>query len=187
MTNQNLFICILMSMLTFNISAQDVEFHWGAGIGMHQIGDQWAAGINVSPRLNLIQLSESASLSVGTNASFLYLSKAEGSMDIPESTVGFEFPLVAMVNVGRASNNFSIEQMGFTFGAGYNLGQMTLTGDGYETVLKTSGPMVTGGIRFQVFGDRTMGVNVSQTFGRGTNKESLNALAVRLVYYFGKI
>ena len=186
MTNQNLLCCILLAMLSFNLSAQDYEFHWGAGIGIHQIGDQWAAGVNVSPRLNLFQLSESASFGVGTNASFLYMSQAEGSMDVPETTVGFEAPVYAMVNVGRASNYSAIEQMGFVVGAGFNYGQMTLSGDGYETVLKTTGPTLMGGIRFEIMGDRTMGVNVSQTFGRGTNKESLNSLSVRVFYFFGE-
>lgn len=186
MTNQNLLCCILLSMLSFNLSAQDYEFHWGAGVGIHQIGDQWAAGVNVSPRLNLFELSESASFSIGTKASFLYMSQAEGSMELPETTIGFEAPVMAMVNIGRASSYSAIEQMGFMVGAGYNFGQMTLSGDGYETVLKTSGPTVMGGIRFQVMGNRTMGVNVSQTFGRGTNKESLNSLSIRVLYYFGE-
>ena len=185
-SNQNYFFCILFALLSFNVSAQDLEFHWGAGLGLHQIGDYWAAGVNISPRLNLFELNESASFGIGTNASFLYNSRAEGSMNIPETRVGWEVPIMAMVNIGRAANNFSIEQMGFVVGAGYNTGQLTLSGDGYETVVKTNGPIIFGGIRFQILGDRTMGVNVSQTFGRGSSSNSFNSLAVRVIYYFGE-
>ena len=190
MTNQKFLYCILLSLFSMNLSSQDYEFHWGAGIGIHQIGDQWAAGVGIAPRLNLFNLNESASFGIGTQASFLYMSEGEGSMQVPETTIGFEAPVLALVNIGRSSNFLAIEQMGFVVGAGYNFGQMTLEGDvngeGYMEVLKTGGPTFLGGIRFQVFDERTMELNVSQTFGRGKNKDSLNSLSVRLLYYFGE-
>ena len=185
MTNKNYILCIFIMMLGVNLNAQ-FEFNWGMGLGIHQIGDKYSPGLVVAPRLNIIDLTDAASFSIGTQASLMYFSLAEGSRDLPESRFGFEAPILAMVNIGRDANEYAIEQMGFVVGAGYNFGQLTLSGDGYEDVLQTTGVTVMGGIRFAAFNNRTVAINVSQTFGRGTNKNSLNSLSVRALYYFGE-
>lgn len=186
MTNKKYILCIFLSVLAFNLSAQ-YEFNWGAGLGIHQVGSRYAPGLVVAPRVNIMDLSESASLSIGTKASLIYFSFAEGSRELPETRVGFDAPVFAMVNIGREANDYSIEQMGFVVGIGYSFGQMTLSSDKLDdVVLKSDGVCLMGGLRFQAFGNRSMGVNVSQTFGRGTHKESLNSLSVRLLYYFGE-
>ena len=185
MTNKIYISCIFFMMLSFTVTAQ-FEFNWGAGIGIHQIGDKYSPGLVVAPRINIFDLTDEASISIGTQASLMYFSLAEGSLDLPETRFGFEVPLMAMVNIGRDANTYAIEQMGFVVGVGYNFGQLTLSGDGYEDVLTTDGVTVMGGIRFSAFNNRTIGINVSQTFGRGTNKNSLNSLSVRALYYFGE-
>ncbi len=185
MTNKKYILCIFLSVLAFNLSAQ-FEFNWGAGLGIHQVGSRYAPGLIVAPRVNIMDLSESASLAIGTKASFIYFSLAEGSRELPETRIGFDAPIFAMVNIGREANDYSIEQMGFVVGIGYSFGQMTLSGDNYEEIVKADGVCLMGGLRFQAFGNRSMGVNVSQTFGRGTHRESLNSLSVRLLYYFGE-
>ena len=186
MTNKNYILCIFFSVLALNLSAQ-FEFNWGAGLGIHQIGSKYSPGLIVAPRVNILDLSESASLAIGTKASLIYFSLAEGSRELPETRVGFSAPVFAMVNIGREANNYSIEQMGFVVGIGYSFGQMTLSSSNVDDiVLKSDGVCLMGGLRFQAFGNRSMGVNVSQTFGRGTNRGSLNALSVRLLYYFGE-
>ena len=172
-------------MLGFNLSAQ-FEFNWGAGLGIHQVGSRYSPGLVVAPRINILDLTDAASLSVGTQASLMYYSLAEGSRDLPESRVGFEAPLMVQVNIGRDANDYAIEQMGFVVGVGYNYGQLKLSDEGNKETLKTTGVTVMGGIRFAAFNNRTIGLNVSQTFGRGTNKNSLNSLSVRALYYFGE-
>jgi len=171
--------------LAFDLSAQ-FEFNWGAGIGIHQVGSRYSPGLVVAPRVNIVDLSDNASVSIGTKASLLYFSLANGSQDLPETRLGFDAPVFAMVNIGRESNDYAIEQMGFVVGIGYSFGQLTLSGDNYEEVLQADGVALMGGLRFQAFGNRSMGINVSQTFGRGTHRNSLNSLSVRLLYYFGE-
>lgn len=185
MTNKNYLLCIFLCVMSFNLSAQ-YEFNWGAGLGIHQVGTRYSPGLVIAPRVNIFELSDNASVSVGTKVSMLYFSLAEGSQEIPETRVGFDAPVFAMVNIGRESNDYAIEQMGFVVGIGYSFGQLTLSGDNYEEVAKSDGVCLMGGLRFQAFGNRSMGVNVSQTFGRGTHRESLNSLSVRLLYYFGE-
>jgi len=175
--------------MSFNLSAQ-YEFNWGAGLGIHQVGSRYSPGLVIAPRLNIFDLSDNASVAVGTKASLMYFSLADGSQELPETRVGFEAPAFVMVNIGRESNDYAIEQMGFVVGIGYSFGQLTLSGGSgttaYEEISKSDGVCLMGGLRFQAFGDRSMGVNVSQTFGRGTHKESLNSLSIRFMFYFGE-
>ena len=66
----------------------------------------------------------------------------------------------------------------------YSFGQITLTGQDYEIVEKSDGPVIMGGVRFAAFGNKTISFDVSQAFGRGTTRGSLNSLAVRFLYNF---
>ncbi len=184
MTNKNYILCILCFVMTLNVNAQDFEFHYGAGLDFVQVGSYWSPGLVVAPRLNILNLSDNASLGVATEASFLYYSTNNGVMELPEDRVGFDVPLMAVVNVGRAATEYSIEQMGFKVGVGYSFGQLTLTGQDYEIVEKSDGPVIMGGVRFAAFGNKTISFDVSQAFGRGTTRGSLNSLAVRFLYNF---
>ena len=185
MTNKNYILCIFLSVIGFNMNAQP-EFNIGAGLGIHQIGERYAPGIIVAPRLNIVDLSDAASVSVGTFASLLYFSTPDGTMQLPETRFGFEAPVVVSINFGRDANEYAIEQFGFVVGLGYNYGQLTLSGDGYEELLRSDGITIMGGIRVHAFNNRTVGLNVSQTFGRGTNRNSLRSLSVRALFYFGE-
>ena len=179
-------LCIFLSVLAFNLSAQ-YEFNWGAGVGLHQVGVRYAGGIVVAPRVNIASLSDNASVAIGTKASFMFSTLADGSRDVPETRLGYDAPLFAMINIGREANYYSIGGLGFVAGIGYSFSQMTLSSrDLEDVVLRADGVFLMGGLRFPVFGDRSMGINVSQTFGRGSHLNSLNSLSVRLLYYFGE-
>lgn len=185
MTNKIYFLCILLSVIGFDLNAQP-EFNIGAGLGIHQIGERFSPGIVVAPRLNIVDLSDAASISVGTFASLKYFSTPDGSRELPETRFGFEAPVIVSINFGRDANEYAIEQFGFVVGVGYNYGQLTLSGEGYEELLRTDGVTIVGGVRIQAFNNRTVGLNVSQTFGRGTNRNSLRSLSVRALFYFGE-
>lgn len=173
-----------------------VEFHWGVGLGVVQVAtytpknnvppllseNYWSAAFTVAPRLNLAELSESASFAVGTDPSFLYWRKNEGSRGIEENRVGFDIPVYVMFNVGRASSYYATEQLGLFIGAGFDYTSVTLSGEGYEDKYNASGPMIIGGLKFQA-GKRTLGATVSKTFGSGAG--SLDGLGVRAMWYFG--
>lgn len=186
MPNKNYILCIFLSALAFNLSAQ-FEFNWGAGVGLHQVGTRYAGGILVAPRVNIVDLSDRASVAIGTKASFIYSSLADGSRDVPETRLGYDAPLFVMINIGREANYYSIGDLGLVAGIGYSFSQMTLSSNNLEdVVLNADGVFLMGGLRFKAFGTRSMGINVSHTFGRGTHRNSLNSLSVRLLYYFGE-
>lgn len=211
MIKKTFLLCLFLISLSSTYA--QMEFHWGAGLGAYSVDGNWVPGIAIEPRVNLLDLSESASFGIGTSIGIGYLSTGSGLYNDSEDRLGYDIPLMFMFNMGRAASSISTEQVGAFVGIGYGFSTMNFSGSymeevdmetrtvNYEIDKTASGPILMAGLRFQA-GSETLGVNVAKIFGQGGEgledntdpadplnvKQSikgLDGLSVRVIYYFG--
>lgn len=102
-----------------------------------------AAGIMYSPRLNVMELADEITVSIGTHLGFgLALNSRTGA-----SSLAIDIPVVAEVNVGAGSHRDASSDFGGFAGIGYGISQIGDEGAfglGYN---EASGILINGGVR----------------------------------------
>ncbi len=150
---KNLFI--LLFIFVISISRSQISFSHSVGLSFimptnQDLVDIGGLGVEYSPRLNVLEVGDNSTVSVGTH---LLLGGSGG-----DSRSGFDFyyslPLVAEYNFGSASNRDNMDNFGFYVGGGYGIFS--------QTVLSSSinAPVLTGGVRF-IFRENIIDINVS--------------------------
>jgi len=128
-----------------------------------------AIGALYSPRLNLVEVGDNSTVSIGTHIGLaVQVSTQQGSSFI------YDIPIVAEYNFGQASNNDNDSGFGFYIGGGYGIHNSSAFND------PISGPVVNGGLRF-VIADKPLDLNVSYLIG----SDDINVLGVGIQLCFG--
>jgi hypothetical protein len=128
-------------------------------------------GIVYSPRLNLFEINDNSTVSIGTHATvaFSFSVGTNGS----SSSGTFEIPLVAEYNFGLKSTNKNDTNLGFYLGGGYSFF------DSSEFISDSAGPTITGGLRFYM-GDAPLDLNISYT----STSNDVNIIGLGMHYIF---
>lgn len=128
-------------------------------------------GVVYSPRVNIIDLSDNATVSLGTHATvaFSFTAGTNGS----SSSGTFEIPIVAEYNFGLKSTNKNDNNLGFYLGGGYSFF------DSSDFRTDSSGPTFTGGLRF-FMGDAPLDLNISYT--GASNNVTVVGLGIQYIF-----
>ncbi len=147
-----LFTIIAISIFSF-ASAQ-VSFSHAVGakfyLSTNSDADYSSIGIMYSPRLNVAELGDNATVSIGTHIGLAF----EGNSRDGSSSFVYDLPIVAEYNFGSTSSKDNDEAFGFYVGGGYAIHNSS---DFDEAI---SGPVVDGGIRFMI-AEKPIDVNFS--------------------------
>lgn len=177
----------LALILVTSISYAQVSFSHAAGIKLLvasseaqtiSIGDATvdiesqsssAVGILYSPRLNLVEVGDNSTISVGTHIALTFEANSRS-----ETSFVYDIPIVAEYNFGLASNNDNDDSFGFFIGGGYGIY------DSNNLVDSVTGPVVNGGLRFLI-SDNPIDVSASYLIGA----DNINVFGLGLQYVFG--
>lgn len=168
-------ICILASV---QLSYGQISFSHSAGGSYYYSSLASAPGIMYSPRLNVVELDDEITVSVGTH---LGLGIVYNSQD-GASSFALDLPLVAEINFGHAANPETRSSFGGFAGLGFGIskiGSASTFGDDYNNA---AGLLLNGGIR-TIIKEMPVGLRVSYLLN--TKKDFENVLSVGLFYTFG--
>lgn len=168
-------ICLLFGAAAS--SNAQISFSHSAGAGLYGGGDAGSPAIVYSPRLNILAFGDNATVSVGTHVgAWLAFNSREGA-----SSLAFDLPLVAELNLGNKSTKDNDSGFGGFVGAGYGISRLASDGEFGLAENKASGVVVNGGIRANVLG-RSLGVRVSYLINFKDNAS--NVIGAGIAYNF---
>ncbi len=149
--------------LTLGIVIMSVQIGFGQVSFSHSIGASYyfssyasAPAIMYSPRLNLIQVGDESTISIGTHLGLgiSYNSQAGAS------SFALDLPIMAELNLGNGASKEANSSFGGFFGLGFGiskLGSASAWGGDYNDA---AGLVVNGGVRFHL-NERPLGVRVA--------------------------
>ncbi len=176
---KKLFISVL-GILFFSAqhSVAQVSFSHAIGAGIYAASDSTGgasgSGIVYSPRLNLLNFNDNATLSLGTHLAFgIDLNSQEGA-----SNFVFDFPIMAELNVGHACNTDNTNAAGFYVGAGYGFNS--------EGLGMNTGLVLNGGFRTNVLFQRSLELRFALMIPFNTTSTgTTSVIGLNLSYTFG--
>jgi hypothetical protein len=174
-----IFCSILCFLLQFSVSKAQVSFSHSAGLSAYIGGSAAAWGLNYSPRLNLLELGDELTFSLGTHLGLgLQYSSQEGS----SNSFTLDLPLMAEINFGHASSPETSSSFGGFGGIGYGISKIGSDGVYGADYNNAAGLVINGGVRF-IVKERPVGVRLSYMLNfKGDAK---NVLAFGAFYTFG--
>jgi hypothetical protein len=137
-------------------------------------------GITYSPRLNVVEIVDEVTLSVGTHLGlgFNFSSDREGS----SNSFVLDLPIVAELNFGHGANPDARSSFGGFVGFGYGISKMGAEDDFGVGRNDAAGLIVNGGIRAIIM-ERPVGLRVSYLLNSKSGAESV--LGVGIFYNIG--
>ena len=156
-----------------------VSFSHSAGGAYYLTSSIGAPAITYSPRLNLLQMSDEATLSLGTHIGLglVYNSRAGAS------SFALDLPIVAELNLGHASSPESDAVFGGFIGAGYGINKMGAAGAFGGETNDAAGIVLNGGIRANIRESFPLGLRVSYLIN--TKEGNEDVIGVGIFYNFG--
>ncbi len=135
---------LVLSLLLFTqIVFSQVTFSHAAGASFYVGGQASAPGIMYSPRVNILEISDALSFSLGTHLGLgLTFNSQEGA-----SSFALDIPLVAELNFGSKATPENEESFGGFVGAGYGISKIGSAGAFGADSNDASGPVFNAGIR----------------------------------------
>jgi hypothetical protein len=142
------FVIFLTLFFSFHFLLAQVSFSHTLGASIYSATDNTSsAGITYSPRLNVMELADEVTLSVGTHlGAGLSLNSRSGA-----TSLALDIPLVAEVNMGCGSHRDASSDFGGFAGIGYGIsriGEQSAFGTGYN---KASGFLINAGFQTDLF------------------------------------
>lgn len=148
------FLAMLLFVCANSASAQ-VSFSHSLGAELLFGGEVGSPAIMYSPRLNLLNLNDAASLSVGTHLGvWLAFNSREGG------AAAFDLPIVAEINFGTGSTPDADASFGGFAGLGLGFNTMGSNAAFGAVTNNAFGPVVNGGVRL-FLGEMPVGARVS--------------------------
>ncbi len=151
---KKLLVAIIITICTFSFANAQVSFSHAVGakyfLATNSDLDYSAVGILYSPRLNVVELGDNSTVSIGTHIGLAF----QGNSRDGSSSFVYDLPIVAEYNFGSTSNRDNDESFGFYVGGGYSIHNSS---DFYEAI---SGPVVGGGVRFMIV-EKPIDINFS--------------------------
>lgn len=169
-------ICIFMQTI---ISNAQVSFSHSIGASAYIGGDVAAWGLNYSPRVNLIELGDEMTLSLGTH---LGLGMSYNSREGSNNSFTLDLPLMAEINFGHASHPETSSSFGGFGGIGYGISKIGSSDEYGGTYNNAAGLVINGGVRFLVK-ERSVGARIAYMIN--FKSDAKNVLAVGAFYTFG--
>lgn len=136
--------------------------------------------IMYSPRLNLMELDNELTLSIGTHlGAWLAFNSREGA-----SSATFDFPLMVELNFGHGADPYTRSDFGGFAGVGFGVSFMGADGGWGADINNAIGPVVNGGIRAYVF-DQSLGLRLSYLYNLKSGDDTGSVFGVGIFYTFG--
>lgn len=175
-TYKLLFIILFFLQITYKGVAQ-LSFMHAGGISFYNV----SSGVNsslspalmYSPRLNLVNLSDKLTLSVGSHIGLDAFLSSNGN----QNSITLDLPIVAELNFGHGATKHSTSKFGGFIGAGYGFTSITTNAD-YEA----RGVLFNGGLRFVMF-QKSFGIRTAYLINNLKNVS--NVFSFGLFYTFG--
>lgn len=143
----------------FAVKAQ-VEFNHSAGFGLYASETSSGYALQYSPRLNLLELSDEMSLSVGSHLGVGFSGSVNSQTGGSGSFV-LDLPLMAEVNFGHASSTNSSVGFGGFLGAGFGYHKASYD-DGFSSGDRgATGLVFNGGFRTNLIKETSITFRVS--------------------------
>ena len=132
-----------------------------------------------SPRVNLVELGDEMTISVGTHLGLGLLISAEDG-----NSFALDLPIVAELNFGHAAHPNTSSSFGGFVGAGYGTSRIGSDGAFGADYNRASGVVFNAGTRGHIRQSIPLGLRVSYLLN--TKKDFDNVISVGLFYTFGK-
>lgn len=175
----------VLSLAAFNAANAQISFSHSVGGGLYASskGAGWA--LMYAPRLNVVELADEMTVSVGTNLG-LGLSGSANSREGGSGTLLLDLPILAELNIGHAANNDANSDFGGFVGVGFGYSKMassveTNFGTSSSNVTST-GVLFSGGLRAVIKG-QSVGLRVSYMLNGAT--DGANVFGLGLHYNIG--
>lgn len=155
-------LAIIAMALFANFAAKaQIEFNHSFGFGTYaSLYSGGGYAIVYSPRLNLVELSDELSLSVGTHLGAGLAGSANSRSGATGSFI-LDVPLLAELNLGHAcSSNSSVGFGGFV-GAGFGYNKMSYTDNFGSSDRAATGLVLNGGIRTNLIKEQSVTLRFS--------------------------
>jgi hypothetical protein len=177
---RKIYLTVLFLVLcsSANLVHAQASFSHSFGASQYFSDNMGAWGFTYSPRVNVVELHDEATISVGTHlGAGIQYSRYGNSFWV------LDLPLAVELNLGHASSPLSDANFGAFLGGGYNFMQIRdLHYDPAFSPAPVHGPMVNGGIRAFVF-DIPFTLRAAYTLNVSKGKEQApHAIAVGLFY-----
>lgn len=156
---------------TINLNAQ-VSFSHSVGLSYFNCTIIGVPAIVYSPRVNLVELSDNATVSVGSNIGI----GGNGNSRDGFSDVLLNLPLLAELNLGTKANPDNDGNIGGFVGAGFGFNYMSDYYDENSTV----GIVLNGGIRANIM---QKPIEIRASYQLSTNKLNYNVFGVSAAYF----
>jgi hypothetical protein len=175
----NKLLVVIMAIFTITqLSYGQISFSHSIGGSYYMCSSTAAPGIMYSPRLNLIELDDEMTISIGTHFGLGFaLNSREGA-----SSLALDIPLVAEFNFGHAANPDTRSSFGGFAGLGFGInkiGSAGVYGTGYNNA---AGIVINAGIR-ALIKERALGLRLSYLLNMKTGFE--NVFSIGAFYTFG--
>jgi hypothetical protein len=144
-------LLIFLTFLGINVFAQ-TSFSHSAGAGYLVAENLGLGSLFYNPRLNLIEVSENSTISVGSHLglgfSFNSSSNSRSGSDESSGGFGFDIPVVAEYNFGCKSNPDNEDGFGFFLGTGGGYNSISVSQNGASASVASFGVYSNLGLRF---------------------------------------
>ncbi|WMJ75563.1 hypothetical protein RCC89_20720 [Cytophagaceae bacterium ABcell3] len=169
-------ICLfILAGFSNNVYSQ-VSFSHSLGASYFAGGHAAAPAITYSPRLNVVEMSDDMTVSVGTHLSLGLTIGEQGN------SFALDAPAVAEFNFGHAATRNSDAAFGGFVGAGYGISRIGSQGAFGADFNEAAGPVLNGGIR-ALINDIPLTLRVSYMIN--TLDDASDVFGVGLFFNFG--
>jgi len=150
------FFLIIFSLNSF----RQISFSHSLGLGLYVNTSTGGFAAVYSPRLNLLNFNDNATISIGTHLGVGFSGTVSSQTGSSGSLV-LDAPLVIELNVGHACTTESSHAFGFYLGFGLGYNSMSYVDDEGNVGTSTAGLMLDGGIRTNIIKDKSLDLRVS--------------------------
>jgi hypothetical protein len=126
--------------------AKGITFSNAFGLGILAGEEGMGYGSVYSPRLNIINLTNGLTASLGSHIGLILNTNRDNSGATKQSFIGFELPIMLELNLGRSSHPLNLSSFGGFIGLGYGFSTMNQAEPGEAM---TKGMFLVGGCRFK--------------------------------------
>jgi len=173
-------VLIGMLLLFAQFSHGQISFSHAIGGSYYFASLTEAPGIMYSPRINLFELSDELTISVGTH---LGLGLVSANSREGARSFAFDLPIVAEVNFGHGANRDTKSLIGGFAGLGYGISKIGSAGTFGADSNDARGLILNGGVRV-IIQERSIGLRLSYLLNTKEGYE--NVTGVGLFWTFGR-
>lgn len=143
--SKSIILSVLLSMISCHSLFSQISFSHATGASIYVTTESTSAwGFMYSPRLNILEISDALTVSVGTHIGLgLTANSRQGA-----SSLALDIPLVVELNFGNSCHPESDGNFGGFVGVGYGISKIGEQGAlGFSDFNEANGLVVNGGIR----------------------------------------